>query len=176
MNKKNLRNLYEKNLDIRMDGGLSDNDIRQQIRKIYAKHTVLEEFQICKNTVVDVGVFAPKALVGLEIKSSFDTVEKLHEQMKDYIKFFHKVEVVTTKHLIDEVKKVLSCQQYARVGIIVATNNEMTGVQLKRVRDSYEYKHTHAHYDHMFNMVGSNSKLKELLPQLRQVWGITGEH
>lgn len=176
MYNKNLKNLYEKNLDIRMDGGLSDDDIRRQIRKMYSKYTLLEEFQICKNTVVDVGVFAPKALVGIEIKSSFDTVEKLHEQMKDYIKFFHKVEVVTTKHLLDDVREVLSCPQFARVGIIKAVCDEMRGVQLKRVRDSYEYKHTPAHYDHMFNMVGGNSKLKVILLQLRQKWGITGEH
>lgn len=172
----NKRNLYERNLDIRIDGGLSDNDIRRKLRKVYEKNTILEEFQICKNSVVDVGIFAPKALVGIEIKSSFDTVEKLHEQIKDYIKFFHKVEVVTTKHLIDDVKKVLSCPQYARVGIILATTDDMMCIKLQRVRNSYDYKHTPAHYDHMFNMVGNNSKLKEMLPQLRQQWGITGEN
>jgi len=168
---------FERNQKIRMDGGLNDSQIRQAIKAIYSdnKFPVIEEFQILHNTVVDVGVIASNSLYGIEIKSSYDTVEKLREQMTDYIRFFHKVEVITTKHLINEVKAVLSAPEFVKVGILLASIDERGEVHLQRYRKNYSIEHTKAHYDLVFSMTGLDSKLRPYLRELREKWGIKGE-
>lgn len=172
----NKKNIYNWNMEIRKDGGLDDKQIRDVIKGKYAeKYTIIEEFQILKNTVVDLTIIGEKGLVGFEIKSSFDSIEKLHEQMADYIRFFHRVEVITTKHLADEVQEVLSASVYAKVGILVANIDEYGVIRFRRIRESYEIKHTKAHMDYMFNYTGMESKLRPHLRGLRGKYGITGE-
>ena len=167
---------FERNAKIRMDGGLNDSQIRQAIKELIGQeHPTIEEFQILHNSVVDIGVIGLNTFSGYEIKSSYDTVEKLHEQMTDYIKFFHKVEVFTTKHLINEVKKVLSAPEFVKVGIFIASIDEFGKVHLQRHRQSYRIEHTKAHYDWVFGMTGLDSKLRPYLRELRSKWGIKGE-
>lgn len=166
---------FERNEKIRIDGGLNDSQIRKALKEVYKGHTIIEEFQIFKNTVVDVGVYNDKTLLGIEIKSSYDTVDKLHEQMTDYIRFFHRVNVVTTKHLINEVKEVLSTPEFVKVGIILASIDEWGNVTLSRNRNNYRIEHTKAHYDWVFGMTGLDSKLRPYLKELRSKWGIVGE-
>lgn len=167
---------FERNEKIRLDYGLNDSQIREAIKKLIRDDVkVIEEFQILHNSVVDIGLIKPKCLRGYEIKSSYDTVEKLHEQMNDYIRFFHFVDVITTKHLINDVKKVLSTPEFIKVGIILASIDDYGKIELKRHKDSYEIKHTKAHYDYVFNMTGLDSKLSPYLKDLQNKWGIVGE-
>lgn len=167
---------FERNEKIRMDGGLDDSQIRQAVKGLLGQNTtIIEEFQILRNTVVDIGVIGVNAFSGYEIKSSFDTLEKLHEQMSDYIRFFHKVEVFTTKHLTKDVETVLSIPEFSRIGIVIAYQDERGKIHFKRHRESYRIEHTKAHYDFVFSMTGLDSKLRPYLKELREKWGIVGE-
>lgn len=170
---------FERNTKIRMDDGLNDSQIRQAIIKVVKDKlptaTIVEEFQILHNSVVDVGVLGENKLVGFEIKSSYDTVEKLHEQMKDYIRFFHQVDVITTKHLLNDVIQVLSAPEFVKVGIIIANIDDLQNVKLKRYKGYYRIEHTKAHFDWVFGMTGLDSKLRPYLKELRNKWGIVGE-
>lgn len=167
---------FERNEKIRLDYGLNDTQIREEFKKLIRDDVkVIEEFQILHNSVVDIGVINPNCLSGFEIKSSYDTVEKLHEQMNDYIRFFHKVEVITTKHLINDVIKVLSVPEFTKIGIIIASIDDYGAIKFSRYRNSYRIAHTKAHYNYVFNMTGLDSKLRQYLKDLRTKWGIVGE-
>ncbi len=167
---------FERNEKIRLDYGLNDTQIREELKKLIRDDAkVIEEFQILHNSVVDVGLIKPNYLRGYEIKSSYDTVEKLYEQMNDYIRFFHFVDVITTKHLLNDVIKVLSVPEFTKIGIIIASIDDYGAIKFSRYRNSYRIKHTKAHYDYVFNMTGIDSKLRPYLKELRSKWGIVGE-
>ncbi len=80
--------------------------------------TAINEFKIGKS-IADLVLLNGEAKI-FEIKTEFDSLEKLDKQISDYIKFANKVYVVTNSKFVD---KLLSDYKNTTIGVIELTNN-----------------------------------------------------
>ncbi|MEK4495677.1 sce7726 family protein [Ureibacillus thermophilus] len=117
---------------------LTDNEIRRKLvetleKKNKNKHyRIIEELSICDGLARADVVIANGLLHGYEIKSDFDTLERLENQIKHYEKTFDKCTIVIGEKFIDVIEEKVP--EYW--GIIMAYMNRYGNVSIKRIRAS----------------------------------------
>ncbi len=99
--------------------------------------TVINEFKI-GNSIADFVLLNGEAKI-FEIKTEFDSLEKLDKQIEDYKKFANKVYVVTNSKFID---KLLSEYNDSTIGIIEFTHHNTLKEHKPAIENSNSFNHT----------------------------------
>lgn len=143
---------------------LTDNDIRLKlIEKIEKENSskvyrILEELVICDGlSRVDIAVANGK-LIGYEIKSDHDTLERLQNQIQYYDKTFDKITIVVGKKFED----VIIDHVPNHWGIEVAYKNKFGNISIKKLRTSKINKNISK--DNLLDLLW-NAEIKNLLKE-----------
>ena len=107
------------------------NALRERLREELTEDAqIIEELGIERGGArIDVAV-VNGALVGYEIKSDFDSLNRLANQMHAYHRVFDMLTIVTTPQFVDQVRQLLP----AWWGILLASCTESDEISLEYVR------------------------------------------
>lgn len=148
---------------------LTDFDIRNslinQIKKDNHKknYRILEELVICDGSSrIDIAVANGK-LLGYEIKSDYDTLDRLDNQIKYYNKTFENITIIVGKKFEQVILEYVPTYW----GVSVAYRNKFGNVTIKRIRASKVNKNLSK--PHLLDLLW-NHEIKLLLKQ----YNITG--
>lgn len=99
--------------------------ITNAVIKQYCKMDYLTEIKFDGFTV-DLMLISPSLnyIVGVEVKSPADTLNRLRKQLRGYLKYFHKVFVATTFKQLKGVMKVVNEDEFKNVGVLIYDDNE----------------------------------------------------
>lgn len=91
---------------------LLDQDMRPILFEMFEmsgeRMRIMEEFVLCRKCRADAVMFAPeRGIIGFEIKSDRDSLERLEHQVRDYSRFCDYNYLVTGAKYIDKVAEVL---------------------------------------------------------------------
>lgn len=117
---------------------LTDYDIRKNLIERIAnenerkRHRIIEELVICDGSSrVDIAV-ANGRLLGYEIKSDHDSLNRLENQVNNYDKTFEKTTIVVGRKFEDTIVNLVP----SHWGIEVAYTNRYGNTSIKRIRAS----------------------------------------
>ncbi len=91
---------------------LLDQDMRPVLFEMFEmsgeRMRIMEEFVLCRKCRADAVMFAPeRGIIGFEIKSDRDSLERLEHQIRDYSRFCDYNYLVTGAKYIDKAAEVL---------------------------------------------------------------------
>lgn len=113
--KKRYKRAISRNIQL-----IGDKTIRQALKDTYYKNPYLEEVRFPRFTADLIYINPAKMLLaGVEIKSDRDTLDRLENQLRGYLQYFHKVWVVTTLGMKKDVLDVLKADEFRNVGLLV---------------------------------------------------------
>lgn len=124
--------------------GLSERAIRAALvthlrGQLRASDVLIEELGIEHGSArVDVAL-ASDALVGYEIKSDFDTLDRLARQMHTYHRVFDRLTIVTTEAFVGEVEALLP--NWWGIFVAKGTDNQIT-LSERRTASAHERQET----------------------------------
>lgn len=119
-----------------VSSGLTELELRAALRARLREGLtpgthIIEELAIERGSSrIDIAVVNGK-LEGYEIKSDFDTLDRLAQQMHSYHRVFDELCIVTTKQYVPQVERLLPPWW----GILQATRNEQSDVEFEVVRE-----------------------------------------
>lgn len=110
--------------------GFYEDDIKELI--LNKKHVFLDKNEqsvvlfekaiVWSKTIADCIIFSKNhGLIGVEIKTEFDTTRRLQKQLKDYSLVCDKVYTLVEDKHVEKVEKILKSNHYDHVGIITYT-------------------------------------------------------
>ncbi len=112
---------------------LGDLEIRQAIHTLIRdkrpSSIILDELKVCGKSIVDIAVLG-SGLIGIEIKSDKDTLNRLPNQIEDYNKVFDFMDIVLGKNHYEKAMKLLP--DWWGVWIAETIDGEVVLTQLRK--------------------------------------------
>lgn len=113
---------------------LLDQDMRPILFEMFEmsgeRMRIMEEFVICRKCRADAVMFAPeRGIIGFEIKSDRDSLERLEHQIRDYSRFCDYNYLVTGAKYIDKAAEILP--EFWGIYCITENSGELT-ISLRR--------------------------------------------
>ena len=146
---------------------ISDETIRNTAKTIYKKYPFLEEVRF-QNFTADLLFISPikKQIHGMEIKSDRDNLDKLPHQLRGYMKYCHKVFVITTLGQYKDVLKVVNTSEFSNVGVMIYIKSD-EGVRFDTIKEAVNNK--------VFGVgcswISKKHQLYQWLYLLEMIWG-----
>ncbi len=146
---------------------IGDKALRDVLLNQFNSYPVLQEVRF-KGFTADILLIDTdnKTLVGIEVKSDRDTLYRLEEQLRGYLKYCNYVLVATTLSHKKEILKILNNPEFSNIGLLMY-NMYNEGKRFQWLKDGHENEVNGVGCD----WISKKHQLYQWLYLLEMIWG-----
>lgn len=146
---------------------IGDRVLRDVLLEQFNNYPVLQEVRF-KGFTADMLLIDPhdRVIFGIEVKSDRDTLYRLKEQLRGYLKYCHYVLVATTLSHKKEILQILNNPEFSNVGLLIYYMNN-DGKRFEWIKDGYKNEVKGVGCD----WISKKHQLYQWLYLLEQIWG-----
>lgn len=151
---------------------VSDSTMRRVFRDNYSESLFIEEvvFPTFRADIIEFReVNNHKVLIGYELKSDRDSVDRLEKQLRGYLTYCNYVFVLCTRLNYRDILKILNVPEFKRVGLRLYSMADVGNVFESKRKAKYKDLHDAGL---TMDWITDNNKLSLWDYWLKEAWGI----